>query len=198
MKKHTLLFFLYFPTLCFIAFSCVTSNVASRPNAVAATGANTAKLRTYAWLQDQPVAPVAYDKDYNATLNQHLRKAIEEELQQKGFTKATSGKPDVLLAYDVSVSVPVEKDNPANFSDGFGYSYAYMSGYRYSYGHATLPGYRAVDLYRSGTLIIDFVNPATNELMWRGWSEGAISNFKANYGTVHGEVEKVLETLTKR
>lgn len=194
MKKHIPLLFLY---LLFLS-SCVTSSISSRPNSVSAAGANTTAIKTYAWYQDQPEAPVAYDKEYTGTLNQHIRKALEEQLQAKGFTKATTGSPDVLVAYDVSVSVPVEKDIPGSFSDGFGYSYAYMSGYRYSYGHEALPGYRAVDLYKSGTLIVDLIKPATNELMWRGWTEGAISNFKANYSSVKSEVTKVLAPLKSR
>ncbi|MEJ8756656.1 DUF4136 domain-containing protein [Pontibacter sp. H259] len=198
MKKFQTLRFLYLAILGLVFTGCVTSAVSSRPNAAAAAGAKIATIKTYAWYQDQPVAPIAYDKDYNATLNQHLRRAIEAELQEKGFTKATTGNPDVLIAYDVSVSVPLEKDNPANFADGFGYSYSYMSGYRYNYGHATLPGYRAVDLYKSGTLLIDMIQPATNELIWRGWSEGAISNFKANYTAVQKQVEQVLNELARR
>jgi len=198
MKKYRNLYFLYFAVMCFIVSGCVTTASNLKPNAVTAAGAKIATIKTYAWYQDQPVAPIAYDKDYNAALNQHLRQAIEAELQEKGFTKATNGNPDVLVAYDVSVSVPLEKDNPANFADGFGYSYSYMSGYRYNYGHAILPGYRAVDLYKSGTLLIDLIHPDSNQLVWRGWSEGAISNFKANYKAVHKEVEGVLNTLPKR
>jgi hypothetical protein len=194
MKKHIPLLFLY---LLFLS-SCVTSSISSRPNSVSAEGANTTAIKTYAWYQEQPVAPVAYDEDYSATLNQHIRKAIEEQLQAKGFMKATNGSPDVLVAYDVSVSVPAEKDIPGSFSDGFGYSYAYMSGYRYSYGHEALPGYRAVDLYKSGTLIVDLIKPATEELVWRGWTEGAISNFKANYSSVKNEVANVLAPLKSR
>lgn len=194
MKNYSLFAFIYFLLLS----SCVTSSVSTRPNSVAATGAKTATLKTYAWYQEMPVAPVAYEKDYTANLNQYIRKAVEEELQQKGFTKTASGNPDVLVAYDVSVSVPVEKDIPANYAEGFGYSYAYMSGYRYSYGHEALPGYRAVDLYKNGTLIIDLINPKTNELIWRGWTEGAISNFKAGYSTVQKEVTQVLQPLVQR
>ena len=194
MKKHTPLLFLY---LLFLS-ACVASSVSSRPNSVTVTGANTLNYKTYAWFQDQPVAPIAYDEDYTGSLNNHIRQAVEEVLQKNGFTKATNGTPDVLVAYDVSVSVPEEKDIANNYIKGFGYSYAYMSGYRHNYGNEQLPGYRAVDLYKSGTLIIDLVNPKTNELVWRGWTEGAISNFKAGYNSVRNEVEKVLEPLKKR
>jgi hypothetical protein len=119
MKKHVVLLFLYLPVLCLLAGSCVTSAVSSRANAVAATNANMAKFKTYAWFQDQPVGRAAYDENYNASLDLHLRKAIEAELQAKGFTKNTTGNPDVLVAYDVSVSVPESKDLMGNYLDGF-------------------------------------------------------------------------------
>lgn len=198
MKKSTILNLLYLPVLLLLMAGCVTSSASSKPNSVLATGALTENLKTYAWYQEQPAAPVAYDQGYTASLNQHVRAAIEEELKAKGFTKATNGNPDVLLAYDISVPVPLEKDYPERYHEGFGYSYGYMAGYRYNYKHNNLPGYRAVDLYKNGTLIIDLIEPKSGELMWRGWAEGAISNFKANYKTVHNEVASVLSPIKPR
>ncbi len=186
-------------SLCLLMlFGCVTSSVSTVPNDVVATGVDLSVVKTYAWFQEQPVAQVTYEDGFDASLNQHITKAVEEELKQKGFVKATNGNPDLLIAYDVSVSVPLEKDRPGMYTDGFGYSYAYMAGYRYNYHHSALPGYRAVDLYRNGTLIIDLIDPRKNELMWRGWTEGAISDFKTNYNSVHKEVKGVLAPIRVR
>ncbi|NEM98905.1 DUF4136 domain-containing protein [Pontibacter burrus] len=198
MRKTVSFLYPYLILLLLVSGGCVTSSVPSGPRAVLATGALTENLKTYAWFQEQPVAPVAFDEGYHSSLDQHIRTAIETELNEKGFTRATNGNPDVLLAYDVSVSVPLEKDVAQNYLEGFGYSYAYMAGYRYGYLHNRLPGYRAVDLYKSGTLIIDLIDPSSKELIWRGWTEGAISNFKANYKTVHKEVEAVLAPVRGR
>lgn len=179
--------------------ACVVASGIVHTNAISAAGAKPAKYTTYAWYQEQPVAPAAYDEGFNADLDKSIRQAVEEELQQRGYKKvAATAKPDVLLAYDVSVSVPEEKDKPENFAPGFGYSYGYMSGYRYHYKDAGLPGYRPVDLFKEGTLIIDMVNPATGALVWRGWSEGAISNFKAGYNKVQQQVTEVLSKLPRR
>lgn len=174
--------------------ACVAASGLVRANAITAPGASPSAYRTYAWYQDEPAAGPAYDKGFGPTLNEHIRRAVEEELQQKGLRKVTQN-PDVLVAYDVSVSVPEEKDDPRNFASGFGYSYGYMSGYRYRYGQAGLPGYRAVDLFKEGTLIIDLINPQTNLLVWRGWAEEAISNFNAGYNSVQKQVEEVLGKL---
>ncbi|MBB6610350.1 DUF4136 domain-containing protein [Pontibacter sp. Tf4] len=197
MKKRTIVLFFYLPVLLLLS-GCVASSVSSKPNAVLATGALTENLQSFAWFQEQPAAPAAYDEGYSAALDKHIRTAIETELQKKGFTKAASGNADVLIAYDVSVSVPLEKDIAQAYLDGFGYSYAYMAGYRYNYKHSDLPGYRAVDLYKSGTLIVDMIDPKTKELVWRGWTEGAFSNFKVNYKTVLSEVEKLLAPVRSR
>ncbi len=135
-----------------------------------------------------------FENGYASDLDNHLRKAIEEELRLRGYEK-TSANPAMLLAYDVSVSVPLEKDAPGAYPPGFGYGYAYMAGYRYNYRNSNMPGYRAVDLFKKGTLIIDFIEPATNELLWRGWSEEGLTNSKANYNKVRHLVGQVITEL---
>jgi hypothetical protein len=193
MIKKTTSNFLYL-LLPFLMGACVAASGVVHSNVITAPGARPAMYKTYAWLQNEPVAAAAYDKGFSGDLDKEIRQAVEEELAAKGFEKVTQN-PDVLVAYDVSVSVPLEKDKPENFAEGFGYSYAYMSGYRYAYANAGLPGYRSVDLFKEGTLLLDFVDPETNTLVWRGWAEGAVSNFKAGYNKVHSLVEEVLQKL---
>ncbi|PRY12041.1 uncharacterized protein DUF4136 [Pontibacter ummariensis] len=178
----------------FFLQSCVTTSASVGANTIQAPYVQTGSYKTFAWFQPDAMAPAAYEKGFGASLNKNLRRAIEEELQERGYQKVTTN-PDVLVAYDVSVSVPEEKDKPENFAPGFGYSYGYMSGYRYDYKQPGMPGYRSVDLFKEGTLIIDLINPRTNMLEWRGWAEGAINNFKAGYNKVHGQVEEVMEKL---
>ncbi|GAB3531442.1 DUF4136 domain-containing protein [Pontibacter brevis] len=186
---------LFFLLLCSLGLqSCVTTSRAIGASAIKAPYARMNTYKTFAWLQEQPVAEPAYDKGYNAQLDAHIRQAVEEELIERGYTKVETN-PDLLVAYDVSVPVPEEKDKPENFGTGFGYSYGYMSGYRYNYGHADMPGYRSVDLFKQGTLIIDLISPQSKMLVWRGWAEGGISNFKAGYKQVKNQVEEVIGKL---
>ena len=189
-----LLFLLCLLMGSFVLNSCVTTSGAIGANAIRAPYARLDTYKTYAWYQPNPPAEAAYDKGYNANLNRNIQRAVEEELQEKGYRKAETN-PDVLVAYDVSVPVPEEKDKPGIYFNGFGYSYGYMSGYRYNYGHADMPGYRSVDLFKQGTLIIDLISPKSNMLLWRGWAEGGISSFKAGYKQVKNQVEEILEEL---
>lgn len=185
---------LYFGLICLLVSSCVATSGINRTSAISASDVNPANFKTYGWYQEQPAAAQEFEKGFNNDLNNHLRKSIEEALQKKGYRKATSN-PDVLVAYDVSVSVPLEKDAPGTYPPGFGYSYAYMAGYRYAYRSTNVVGYRAVDLFKKGTLIIDLIDPATSELLWRGWSEEGISNFNAGYNKVKSQAEEVLKGL---
>ena len=174
--------------------SCVTTSASLGAKSIKAPYASSLRnAKTYAWYQPSPAAQPEYLKGFKPALHTHLVEAVEKELQERGYTKVEKN-PDVLVAYDVSVSVPEEEDKPENFATGFGYGYAYMSGLRYTYGHADMPGYRSVDLFKEGTLIIDLINPRSNMLLWRGWAEGAI-NFKSGAGAVGKKVEEVLEQL---
>ncbi|MCX2739224.1 DUF4136 domain-containing protein [Pontibacter anaerobius] len=172
--------------------SCVTTSASMGAKSIKAPYASSLRtVKTYAWYQPEPPAEPEYLKGYKPALHRNLVQAIEQQLEKKGYTKAESN-PDVLVAYDVSVSVPLEKDKSENFSEGFGYSYGYMSGYRYDYGHSDMPGYRSVDLFKEGTLIIDLIHPRSKMLLWRGWAEGAV-DFNDGANAIENRVEEVLE-----
>lgn len=195
MRKRPaiLLILLFFCVLSLPA--CVTTSASLGANSIRAPYAtNLRNYQTFSWYQPQPAEAANYSKNYSEDLDPKLRQAIEEELQERGFRKVETN-PDLLVAYDVAVSVPANMDNPVLYQEGFGYSYAYMGGYRYDYGYADMPGYRSVDLFKEGTLVIDLINPKSNLLLWRGWAEGGITNFKANQKSVRQQVAEVLQKL---
>jgi len=106
-----------------------------------------------------------------------LKKAVEAELVAKNLSKQANS-PDFLIAYSVAVEdkVDVRSDR---FGYGYGYGYGYRHGYygfgyrsRYHgfgygsgyYGNGGLYGYQ----FKEATLILDFIDPESNELLWRG------------------------------
>jgi hypothetical protein len=184
----------YLFLFAFLFSSCVATSGIDHTSAITSSEGNLKGRTTYAWYQNEPKAEANYMKGYGPQLNSHLIRAVEEELARKGYSK-TSANPDVLLAYDVSVSVPDAMDKPELYGPGFGYSYAYMAGYRYSYGNAQIPGYRAVDLFKQGTLIVDVIDPKSKQLLWRGWTEGAVKNPDAGYGKVRSLVQEIIKRI---
>jgi hypothetical protein len=54
-------------------------------------------------------------------------------------------------------------------------------------------------VYDAGTLLLDFVEPRSSTLVWRGWAEGSVENVIDNQASMNTEidtaVERILETF---
>lgn len=125
--------------------------------------------KTWRWYQDQPVAKndSSSTRRYTTFLDKRVKNAVEAEMQRRGFTKAAATEtPDMLLAYDFTIEnqTRVRPDFVSVPSIGIGYWY----GYRYAYSYNRLYNTTTVQDYQEGTLILDIVDPSSNELIWRG------------------------------
>ena len=114
--------------------------------------------------QNPPSSPVAQDR---------IRQAIANELVKRGLRQAT-GKPDLLVS--THSYVDQAERTVYNTYAGRGYAYPYSVGYGgaylpVNYGYWYTPSYyqtpRTVQ-YTQGTVIIDFIDRRTNNLVWRG------------------------------
>jgi len=133
---------------------------------------NFARLNTFDWKSEySPSNSLAK----NSLFEKRLKKAVEAELDAKNLTKQANS-PDFLIAYSVAVEdkVDVRSDR---FGYGYGYGYSpgyYRFGYRsryYGFGYGSgYYGNGGLDVYqyKEATLILDFIDPASNELLWRG------------------------------
>lgn len=135
---------------------------------------NFQQYHTYDWYQERP----PNDRDGNATYDtfadRRLREALEAQLPAKGFTRATA-KPDIRIAYDITVKTQQQVDPAYAFAPGFGYGYSYWYGYRYNYGFNRFgPGSQPITQYQVGTVVVDFVDAKDNELVWRGVGESVV------------------------
>ena len=129
------------------------------------TEADLARLRTYAWVPRPAPA-----KDVSAgmaarmsALDEQIRADVNKELSSKGM-RPDPATPDFLVSYHVTVEEKIEVDD-------WGYSYAARKRYRSSKGFGIGEGVQ----YEKGTLIIDFVNPKTNTLLWRGEAQAGLA-----------------------
>jgi len=52
--------------------------------------------------------------------------------------------------------------------------WGYACSYRLGFGYVWIPVYRQPSDRMPGTLVVDVMEPATSELIWRGWAEGAL------------------------
>jgi hypothetical protein len=52
-----------------------------------------------------------------------------------------------------------------------------------------------VDLFKQGTLIIDVIDPKSKQLLWRGWTEGAVKKPDAGYGKIRSQVQEIIQRM---
>lgn len=136
--------------------------------------ANFSQYQTFSFYQDRPTQPRDASGNYNTSLDLYLRNAIRQSLTNQGLRFDTSD-PDLKVAYDISVNTETEVNTNYAYAPGFGYGYSYWYGYRYNYGFNRFPTtYKTINQYREGTVVVDLINPDTNELVWRGIGEAAV------------------------
>jgi hypothetical protein len=116
---------------------------------------NFADLKTYDWL----TVPESATLDKGAI--QNIKNAVNTQLKAKGLAAASSN-PDFLIAEHVGKQSKVETTD-------WGYGYRphreTMGGYGGGYSGASKPTLRQ---YEEGVLILDFIDPKTKEMIWRG------------------------------
>jgi Domain of unknown function (DUF4136) len=130
--------------LMFSAVGCASMGI----HAEVAPEANLAAYHGYAWL------PVGDGHEPTSIIDQQVRAALRQELARKGLAEvAAAGTPDLLVGYHV-----LEEHKVAVTDWGNGI-----------YGWA--PEVRA---YTAGTLIVDFIDPHSNRVIWRVSASHAI------------------------
>ncbi|HEX9652733.1 MAG TPA: DUF4136 domain-containing protein [bacterium] len=134
------------------------------------------KYKTFKWMPH----PEKGGRDMvreNSLLDKRIRRAVERELTAKGYELIESGRPDALLAYHVGVRERVDVSTV-----GYGYWRGRFRG-RSAY----------VDRYKEGTLIIDFVDPELQQLVWRGAATGVIGSLEESEERINESVTKIFE-----
>ncbi|MEE8059001.1 MAG: DUF4136 domain-containing protein [Pseudomonadales bacterium] len=123
-----------------------------------------AALKTYAWLEPSKKLIVDPLVD-NDLMNSRVRRSVESEMTVLGYVKARGDKgADFLISYHVSAE---DKLSVSSFHSHFGYYPCWHGcfGYGQGLGHGSDISVRQ---YKQGTFMLDVVDLASNELMWRG------------------------------
>lgn len=115
------------------------------------------RLSTYQWL------PPADEAGLNSLDAGRIKNAVNAELKLKGL-RAVSQDPDVHVTADI---VTNEKRVIRDWGGPFYYPYRWPY-----YGPRTIDYYQ----YQEGTFILDFIDPATNKLLWRGTAKAELDD----------------------
>jgi hypothetical protein len=151
-----------------------------------------APLKTYAWL-DPPLREESRDEGgrggdpftENTLVDKRVRDEVEAWLGSHGYRAAAEGEePDFLVRYEL-VSREVTRDSPVFVTGGFGH-------YGYGYGGGTGIGYSGSTTYQEGTLILDVIDPATQQIAWRGWGTAQMRDPQMSPERLHKTVTAIL------
>ena len=121
-----------------------------------------ASLKTYDWMATSASAVTADQQAamfQTSIVNKNIKNAVNANLAPKGLTQ-NSTNPDF---YVISHLGTEQKVNVTNYGYGYG---ARWGGYG---------GGVDVTQYTQGTLILDFIDAKTKELIWRGVASGALA-----------------------
>jgi len=157
MKNAMRMFMLSIMVFC----GCATATVSSDFN----RSTDFSKLKTYDWSSAQaPAGDIRFD---DPALQTVIKQSVDAELQAKGFQKSTSGQPDLLLKYYVTVE---QKEKfPTDFAPPPFNPRAGVTGMSsYAVRETT-----AIH-YEEGTFVLDMTEPASGKILWRGMMQGMV------------------------
>jgi hypothetical protein len=163
-----------------LAVGCSTVQVRSTP----APNVDLAQLRTFAFMT--PVRPdSSAARLMSSPAGQQIRSELTRDLEAKGYTPAPEGtKPDFVVAYRVRLQPRTDVDT-WGMEPGWGWGYG-----GWAWGAPVADVYH----YTEGTLIVDFVDPTTHDVLWRGTATGVVNHpHNPNLHKVAAAVDKLMD-----
>ena len=128
-------------------------------------------------LRSDPEGPFAR----NSLLDKRIRAAVNSKLRARGFRHAEGGESDFRLNYHVTF-----KDKLVGSGSDFGYVGRYHRG-------AFSSGFNwSVRQYQEGTIIIDVVDRAKDQLVWRGWMTSRNRDGNYDEAEIYRAVNQIL------
>lgn len=160
-----------------------------RVESYAERGANLARFRTYDFAPVEAVATGDPRLDSNPFFNERVQQAVDKGLAAKGYRRARSGTPDMVVHFHASVAQDIDVvdiDRTAGYCSGA--------------TTATGSPARADDdckpfVYDAGTLLMDLVDGQTKKLAWRGWAKTNLDGVVDNQTWLEQRVDTAVERI---
>ncbi len=137
-------------------------------------------LKTYDWLEEYT--------EMSAIDVKRIKDAIDRELQTRGCTQSLDD-PDFMVAFH---GTSEEKVNVVD------HGYRYCPYGRYCYGYWGWGPAPTVYKYEEGTLIIDFIESQSLQMIWRGEAKGVLepsSTPEKQEQVINEAVQRILQNF---
>jgi len=144
------------------------------------------RYRTFAWGPADALPSGKAKLERDAFFRDHVQGAVERGLATRGLELTSSATPDLLIHYHANLN---ERINPNRVD--------------------RLRGYCVTDdcrpksvHYDAGTLVLDFIDPRTNRLVWRSWARNSADHMRRSRTEtatmIERDVTDMLRWLPKR
>jgi hypothetical protein len=123
----------------------------------------------------------------NPFVLKRLVAAVENELAKKGYQKQTDSEPELLLSFQTDF----EKKKDV-------YVYSTPGYVHWKRGRRVVVGpkkYVEVDRYQEGTLVLDIIDSASDQLIWQGWATSILRDPQIAEEQLQTAVGKLLENF---
>ncbi|MCU0355344.1 MAG: DUF4136 domain-containing protein [Cytophagales bacterium] len=182
------------PLLCALCIAALLFGCAPAIYSDQDSGADFSRYKTFAWYAKPPQG-FKNQKFDNQIVESNVKNYASAELKARGFTVQVD-TPDVLLDYEVNVAHKTEQVSNPVYSHP--YNYTYYNPATRSYGLATAPsyvmGYQTQNVpYEEGTLTIVMIDRRTNRLVWKGWSDGTVSDEQTYESELLSDIHRIFK-----
>lgn len=120
-------------------------------------------------------------------------KAVQNELTNKGYSQ--NGRPDILV--NIIVATGEVNKSSAGYIGG-GYVFDYTAG-QYVWTSSAWSPNASVELKKETTIMVDFIDPTTKNLIWHGQSNGfKIDNYNHREESINNTIRQILDQYPPR
>lgn len=140
------------------------------------------QFKTFSWMPDMQVVP-PYPEVDRSQVESALKEVVEEALSARGMTRLESGTPDVYVKFTAMLY------------------YGYQAGVFESGASSDGPFVQtdsSLSIERDSQVIVSFVEPTTEETLWRGTSLEKIDKPRELHNRARRQAEKLLENYPPR
>lgn len=121
-------------------------------------------------------------------MDKRVRASVQAILEAKGFRQETVAEPDFLVTY-----YPIYQNKKYRTTTSFGGGYGFGRRH-WGYGVGTRFSTSQVHRYREGTIVLEIVDSKSNQLVWQGAAEGALTGLN-NPEDAPEQIHKAVQDL---
>jgi hypothetical protein len=161
-----------------IAAGCATMNVSSHVE----RGMDFSQFGTFDWGPADALPTGDPRLDNNPFFRDYLTGAVERELAGRGYRLASDSGPHLLMHFHANVSQRFEVHGmePSNYPNCY-------------------PNCEpAVAEYEDGTIVIDAVDAATGNVVWRGWAQDNVRGLLDDQDAMQRHIERSVRKMFER